>query len=276
MKHCTLTLIASAFLMLGCNQKSSNNTAATHEQPVDTTSKQTKQLDLTDEQTERVKIIIELFKEHNIDKISNQINYPLYRQYPIPPIKDKEAFKQRFNEVFDTVLINKIANSQLEQWSDVGWQGVMLDNGTVWLGYTDAVITAVNYQSELEKELRAALIAKDKENLHPSLKTFVSPNYKIQTPKYHIRIDELTNHQYRYASWKMGENESSKPDIILADGEKVFEGSGGNHVFTFVINNYTYKVYRNILGEEDMPDITLIILKDGKEILKQGGKLILE
>ncbi len=276
MKHCTLTLIASAFLMLGCNQKSSNNTVATHEQPVDTTSKQTKQLDLTDEQTERVKIIIELFKEHNIDKISNQINYPLYRQYPIPPIKDKEAFKQRFNEVFDTVLINKIANSQLEQWSDVGWQGVMLDNGTVWLGYSDAVITAVNYQSELEKELRAALIAKDKENLHPSLKTFVSSTYKIQTRQYHIRIDELTNHQYRYASWKMGEKESSKPDIILTDGEKVFEGSGGNHVFTFVNNNYTYKVYRNILGEEDMPDITLIILKDGKEILKEGGKLILE
>lgn len=117
MKHCTLTFIALAVLLLSCNQKSSKNTTTIHEQPVDTAGQQTKQVELNDEQRERVKTIIALFKENNIDKISTQINYPLYRKYPIPPIKDKEAFKQRFNEVFDTVLINKIANSQLEQWS---------------------------------------------------------------------------------------------------------------------------------------------------------------
>ncbi len=276
MKHCTLTLIALAVLLLGCNQKNSKDTAATHEQPVDTAGKQIKQIDLTDEQTERVKTIIALFKENNIDKIANRINYPLHREYPIPPIRDKEAFKQRFNEVFDTILIDKIVNSKLEQWSAVGWQGVMLDYGMVWLGYSDAVITAVNYESDFEKKLREALIIKDKENLHASLKTFVNPTYKIQTKKYHIRIDELTNYKYRYASWKMGEKELSKPDIILNDGEFVFEGSGGNSVITFVNNNYTYKVYRNILGEENMPDITLIILKDGQEILKEEGTLILE
>ncbi len=276
MKHCKLISIAFAALLLGCNQKSSKKEPTTHEQPVDTAGKQTKQLDLNDEQIERVKTIIALFKENNIDKISNQINYPLYRKYPIPPIKDKEAFKQRFNEVFDTVLINKIANSQLEQWSAMGWQGVMLDNGIVWLGYTDAVITAVNYQSDLEKKLREALIIKDKENLHPSLKTLVSPTYKIQTKKYHIRIDELTNYKYRYASWKMGEKESSKPDIILTDGEKVFEGSGGNHVFTFVNEHYTYKVYRTMVENPKMPEIRLYIIKDGKEILKEEGKLIMD
>lgn len=276
MKHCKLISIAFAALLLGCNQKSSKKEPTTHEQPVDTAGKQTKQLDLNDEQIERVKTIIALFKENNIDKISNQINYPLYRKYPIPPIKDKEAFKQRFNEVFDTVLINKIANSQLEQWSAMGWQGVMLDNGIVWLGYTDAVITAVNYQSDLEKKLREALIIKDKENLHPSLKTLVSPTYKIQTKKYHIRIDELTNYKYRYASWKMGEKESSKPDIILTDGEKVFEGSGGNHVFTFVNEHYTYKVYRTMVENPKMPEIRLYIMKDGKEILKEEGKLIMD
>lgn len=276
MKHCKLISIAFAALLLGCNQKSSKKEPTTHEQPVDTAGKQTKQLDLNDEQIERVKTIIALFKENNIDKISNQINYPLYRKYPIPPIKDKEAFKQRFNEVFDTVLINKIANSQLEQWSAMGWQGVMLDNGIVWLGYTDAVITAVNYQSDLEKKLREALIIKDKENLHPSLKTLVSPTYKIQTKKYHIRIDELTNYKYRYASWKMGEKESSKPDIVLTDGEKVFEGSGGNHVFTFVNEHYTYKVYRTMVENPKMPEIRLYIIKDGKEILKEEGKLIMD
>ena len=276
MKHCKITLIALVVLLLACNQTGSKNTATTHEQPVDTAGKQTKQVDLNDEQIERVKTIIALFKENNIDKISNQINYPLYREYPIPPIKDKEAFKQRFNEVFDSILIDKIANSKLEQWSAMGWQGIMLDNGMVWVGYSDAIITAVNYESDFEKKLREALIAKDKETLHPSLKTLVSPSYKIQTKKYHIRIDELTNYKYRYASWKMGEKESSKPDIILTDGEKVFEGSGGNHVFTFVSNNYTYKVYRNVPGYRNTPDVRLYIMKDGEEILKEEGKLIME
>lgn len=263
-------------LLVACNQTGSKNTATTPEQPVDTAGKQIKQPDLNDEQTERVKTIIALFKENNIDKISNKINYPLYREYPIPPIKDKEAFKQRFNEVFDSILIDKIANSKLEQWSAVGWRGVMLDNGMVWLGYSDAIITAVNYESDFEKKLREALIAKDKENLHPSLKTLVSPTYKIQTKKYHIRIDELTNYKYRYASWKMGEKESSKPDIILTDGEKVFEGSGGNHVFTFVNEHYTYKVYRTMIENPKMTEIRLYIMKDGQEILKEDGKLIME
>lgn len=276
MKHYKLTGIALAVLLLGCNQKSSKNTATTHEKPVDTAGKPIKQIDLNEEQTERVKTIVALFKENNIDKISNRINYPLYREYPIPPIRNKEAFKQRFNEVFDTILIDKIANSKLEQGSAVGWRGVMLDNGMVWLGYSDAIITAVNYESDFEKFFREALIAKDKENLHPSLKTLVSPTYKIQTKKYYIRIDELTNHKYRYASWKLGQKELSKPDIILTDGEWVFEGSGGNSVITFVNDNYTYKVYRNIIGEENMPDITLIIMKDGEEILKEDGKLIME
>lgn len=276
MKHYKLTGIALAVLLLGCNQKNSKNTAATHEQPVDTAGKEIKQVDLTADQIERVKTIIALFKENNIDKIAKRINYPLHREYPIPPIRDKETFKQRFSEVFDTILIDKIANSKLEQWSEVGWRGVMLDNGIVWLGYTDAVITAVNYESDVEKKLRTALIVKDKENLHASLKTLVSPTYKIQTKHYHIRIDELTNNKYRYASWKMGEKELSKPDIILNDGEFVFEGSGGSQVFTFVNDKYAYKVYRNYSGNRNTPDIRLYIMKDGQEILKEDGKLILE
>src|SRR5690606_40506133 len=61
---------------------------------------------------------------------------------------------------------------------------------------------------------------------------------------YLIRIDELTNDNYRYASWKIGEKESSKPDIIIDNGKLKFEGSGGNHVIIFTNDEYTYKVDR--------------------------------
>lgn len=120
------------------------------------------------------------------------------------------------------------------------------------------------------------MIDREKENLHNSLKTFESPTYKIKTKNYLIRIDELTNNKYRYASWKISDKETSKPDIILNDGELEFEGSGGNHVITFVQGKYTYKVYRNIIGEESTPDITLEIEKNGKTILSEDGTLKLE
>ncbi|MEG1590703.1 hypothetical protein [Chryseobacterium sp.] len=223
-----------------------------------------------------INYVIDLFKQKNIEDISQNVNFPLRREYPIPEIKNREQFKQRFNEVFDEILINKIANSKLSQWSEVGWRGIMLNNGTVWIDSDEGKIIAVNYQSDFEKKLRKELIDKEKENVHSSLKTFESPTYKIKTKKYLIRIDELKNNKYRYASWKISKKESSKPDLILNNGELEFQGSGGNHVITFTNGNYTYKVYRNILGEENTPDITLEVEENEKTILHQDGSLIVK
>lgn len=279
MKHFKLTFIVLGLLLFGCIQTKSNNTATINKKLVDTTVEQIKQKkfdSLDDYKIDSIKNVIVLFKEKDIDKISNNIRFPLYREYPIPPIKDKEEFRQRFNEVFDKILIDKIANSKIGQWSEVGWRGIMFDNGLLWMANSDGIITAVNYQSDFEKKLRENLIVKERENLHVSLKTFENPTYKIKTKKYLIRIDELANSKYRYASWKIGEKESSKPDIIIENGEWKFEGSGGNHVITFVNGNYTYKVYRNIIGEVNTPDITIYIEKDGQTILTEDGRLIIE
>ncbi|AZB30719.1 hypothetical protein [Chryseobacterium balustinum] len=223
-----------------------------------------------------INYVIDLFKQKNIEDISQNVNYPLRREYPIPEIKNREQFKQRFTEVFDEVLINNIANSKLKQWSEMGWRGIMLDNGTIWIDSDEGKIIAVNYQSDFEKKLKENLINKEKENVHVSLKTFESPTYKIKTKNYLIRIDELENKKYRYASWKISKKESSKPDLILNNGELDFQGSGGNHVIIFTNGNYIYKVYRNIIGEESTPDITLEIEENGKIILHQNGILIRE
>ena len=60
----------------------------------------------------------------------------------------------------------------------------------------------------------------------------------------------------------------------MNNGELEFEGSGGNHVITFSNANYTYKVYRNIIGEDNSPHITLEVEKDGKLILTEDGTII--
>ena len=132
------------------------------------------QSEIKQQELERINALIALFKKKDIDGISNKISYPLYRQYPIPQIKDKQEFKKRFSEVFDQILIDKIANSKISQWSEVGWRGIMLDNGELWMD-TDGVITSINYQSGFETNLRTSLIANEKDDLHTSLKTFKNP-----------------------------------------------------------------------------------------------------
>ena len=150
----------------------------------------------------------------------------------------------------------------------------MLNDGVLWMENSDGIITAVNHQTDIEKKLRIELIAKDKIFLHAALKNFETPTYKIKTKTSLIRIDELTNHKYRFALWKLGEKESSEPDIIIKNGKLEFDGSGGNHVVTFVKENFTYTVYRNIIAEENTPDITFELEKDGKIILSEDGTLI--
>lgn len=279
MKHIKLTTLIFTLLVFGCNQtenkktltteKSANNTnnkTLEHENPVEN-----KKLD--EELISSINNVIELFKQNDVDKISNIISFPLRRQYPIPSIKDKKEFIERFNEVFDKILIDKIANSKIEQWYEMGWRGIMLDDGVIWMAGSDGIITTINYQSDAERKLRNDLIAKDKENLYISLKTFESPIFKINTKTSFIRVDEISQRKYRFASWKIGEMESSKPDIIIDNGELEFQGSGGNHVITFISGDYIYRVYRNILGEEDSPDITLEVEKDGEIVLTEDGTL---
>ena len=223
-----------------------------------------------------IKNVIRLFQQSNIDSISSVISFPLRREYPLPDINNEREFKQRFSEIFDKTLIDKIANSKPEQWSEVGWKGIMLDNGLVWIDSYEGKIIALNYQSNFEKKQFQKQIENERQKLHNSLKKFQRPAYKIITRNYLIRIDKLSDYKYRYASWKKGKNDSSKPDIIINNGEIEYQGSGGNHVITFTNGNYTYKIYRNIIGDDDSPDITLEVEKDGKTLLTEGGKLLKE
>jgi len=283
MKHFKLTLIVIGLFLFGCNQTDNKNISTTDEKLVDTTDDQKLKQEMFDDIEEFddnkmtfIKNVITLFKEGNIDSISKVVNYPLTREYPIPSVKNGKELKMRFNEIFDKSLTDKISNSKVEQWSEIGWRGIMLDNGAVWIDSYEGKIIAVNYQSEFEKNQIQALIEKEREKLHNSLKTFQSPTYKIITKNYLIRIDKLSDYKYRYASWKIGEKESSKPDLIINNGELEFQGSGGNHVITFTNGIYTYKIYRNIIGTDDTPEITLEVEKNEKLILTEDGKLIIE
>ena len=215
--------------------------------------------------------IINLFKKNDQNAIANSIRYPLIREEPIPSIDNKAQMKQRFNQVFDQKLMKNIANSKLSQWQSVGWRGIMLDSGTIWV--SDKQITAVNYSSDAEQRYKNQIIAKQKNNLHASLKTFKAPELQFKTAKFQVRIDQMNNGKYRYASWGRNQAQIQKPDLILKNGQIVMDGSGGNHNFIFKSGAYQYIVYRNILGTNETPDVTLEVSKNGKTVLSQAGTL---
>lgn len=219
-----------------------------------------------------VQVVIKLFKNKNITAISNNIVYPLAREHPLPSIQNPTEMKQRFNQVFDQKLIQAIANSKPSQWQSVGWRGVMLDRGTVWLeGHQ---IKAVNSSSDVEQKLKAQLISKQKQQLHPSLRNFDKAALQFKTAKFQIRIDEMPNGLYRYAAWGVKQSQIEKPDLILNHGKVVMDGSGGNHHYIFNNGSYQYIIYRNLLGASETPDVELIVTQKGKTVLSQVGHLL--
>jgi len=186
--------------------------------------------ELKKEQIQSIQKLINTFKTKNKTKISDLIYYPLRREYPLKDVKDKNDFIQRFDDIFDKGFIDHVAKSKTSDWSEVGWRGIMLDNGTLWID-DDGKIMTVNYQSLKEKQLLANAIQADKNQLPKSLQNFDKPLYLIFTKNYKIRIDEKSEGIYRYAAWKI-KNQKSEPDIIIENGVLEFQGSGGNHTIT--------------------------------------------
>ena len=121
MKHIKIATLIFGILLFGCKHTENKNYTVSDEiSTVNSNEKVGKQEKFDDnEKLEADKVacinnVIELFKLKYVEKISNIISFPLDRQYPIPSIKNKIEFINRFNEVFDQFLIDRIAKSKIE------------------------------------------------------------------------------------------------------------------------------------------------------------------
>ncbi|MGY4384052.1 hypothetical protein ACVWYN_001078 [Pedobacter sp. UYP24] len=232
--------------------------------------------DLKPKEQKTVTDFIEKVKQGQKETLATQVSFPLKRQYPLPSINDKQSFLSRYNEVFDEQLIKLIVNSNPSaDWSAVGWRGIMLKNGIVWLDY-NGQLSAVNYQSVNEKQKRSQLIKQDKASLHYSLSNFKEPILICETSKFKIRVDDMGGQQYRYASWKLNSKKGDKPELIILKGKLTFEGSGGNHKYEFKNSGYVYTLSVWVIGEEGRPAGLLTVYKGKKLILKSNIESIAE
>lgn len=203
--------------------------------------------------------------------LAKRTTFPLRRTYPVPDIKNNRDFIMRYHKILDDSLIKIIVNSNpAKDWHSAGWRGIMLLNGILWLD-EDGQLTAVNYESEAEKSRRNTLIKKEKQSLYKSIKTFSSPVVQITTDSLKIRIDDLGNRNYRYASWPVKSKMSEKPSLVLVNGKNIPEGSGENHRFEFKTGDYVYDCEIEPMRPDNTPPASLVVYKNGKIILSQDA-----
>lgn len=197
------------------------------------------------------------FRSGNKTELANLIHFPLRRSYPIPPI-ERDEFSVRYHEVFDEELSKTIMAADPTEWQAVGWRGIMLHNGLLWL-YYDGSVRAVNYSSAFEvaeKErllkLRDELREQEREELHYSLREYALPVLEWETDTYRVRVDRIREDEYRYAAWKADVSHNTLPDIVLYEGvEQVYTNAccgscGGAHTtYSFTNGEYLYEVEVN-------------------------------
>jgi len=230
--------------------------------------------DLKPEYQKFIKTFISNVKNDKKEAVANMISYPFKREYPIPTIKNKTEFIKRYNEIFDAALKNEISKSNpAKDWSEMGWRGIMLNQGTVWFD-TEGRLISINHQSKLEKDLKTKIIAKDKAKLHPSIAKFKDPECVLETSKFRIRIDNLGNNNYRYASWSIKKQMIEKPDLVISKGKLILDGNGGNHRFEFKKGEYIYECHISPLREKGAAPAGLKIYQNKKVILSQDAKIV--
>ncbi len=98
----------------------------------------------------------------------------------------------------------------------------------------------------------------------------------IKTQKFKVRIDKQPNGNYLYQSWPAKGKITSKPSMIISDGELIQDGSGGNYYFEFHNEGYTYKVWRNYLTDspKKAPYTLTVEDQDGKTVVSQDGTFV--
>ncbi len=109
-----------------------------------------------------------------------------------------------------------------------------------------------------------------------TLSKFEAPECVLETSKFGVRIDDLGNNNYRYASWPLKKAMSEEPDLVITNGKWFQEGTGGNHRFVFKKGQYTYECYVAPLREKGTAPASLTIYQREKVILSQDAKIVSE
>lgn len=193
----------------------------------------------------RIASLIRTVTSKDRSQIVRLIHYPFGRWNPVSSIDSPADCLKRFDEVFDESLLSDIAHSDPKRdWERVGWRGIMLGNGEVWLD-DDYKIIAINHKTEAEKAVRARLISQLKTRLPTSLRDFDEPVLECITPHFLIRVD-LKGRDYRLLVFK---GHSYKHLLFMkSHGDFQFDGSGGNSHIDWTSRDLSFRLIDDQMG----------------------------
>ena len=214
---------------------------------------------------------IEAVREGDETRLAEIIDFPLRRRYPLPYLSRSE-FIARYDEILDDEFTRIIVSSNENDCGRIGWRGLQLHRGLVWFD-EEGHVRGLNYESEFEKGERIRLIDLERSELHESLRKYHEPVLEWETCTYRIRIDSKVNDdyslRYRYASWKVDRFHDSETDIIIDNGSRIWDGSGGNHHYEFQNGDYKYILSVLLIGKEGMPPGELAVYHGSEMLLSE-------
>ncbi len=196
----------------------------------------------------RIRSIQKAFASYKPDVIAGVCRFPIDRPYPIPAITNRDEFLARFDEVFDREVIDFIVHSDPQtDWTDMGWRGVMLANGILYLA--DYKVYAVNYQTAKEEAVLQHLVDEDKSTVPEALRDFDLPVLKWTTRMHVVRVDKK-DADYRLALFRVDDT-SALPEIVLHGGAWIPDGTLGSHLIRWKHGNNVYEIYVDLGSGKD-------------------------
>ncbi|MBQ2883145.1 MAG: hypothetical protein IJE43_05135 [Alphaproteobacteria bacterium] len=218
--------------------------------------------------------IVQKFKDavktDNPQIIAEYVEYPYVRKNPLPDIEHKEDFINNYEMIFDDELKQAINDSKIEDWAEVGWRGIMLYGGMLWLS-DDGKLKATNYYTDKAREYVAKWYDNDENKIYESLRKYNNNIVIFKTDTKLGRIDEINtdeyyDSQYRLALWDKNGKMSDKPEILISDGIVEYYGTANNTEYHFKSEDYEYVFFVNYVGPMDMKPYEFGVYKNNEEL----------
>ena len=204
-------------------------------------------------------------EDGDAETVSASVSYPLKREAPLPAIDNAEEFVAYFPILFDEAFRRRMREGRFsDDWDEMGCNGVMYRNGTMWVDGTLADggnIISVHYQSDEEKRLRKARVEAERATLHPSFAGTCDTMLCFETDDREIagRVDRMENGDFRVLLYdgqaRTGQGiprGTGKPRKMF-QATAIYDGSGGNHVYLDRFGEYVLDV--TVLGLPETPEL---------------------
>ena len=212
-----------------------------------------------------VAFIHELTKNICLDNrkaVAQMISYPLYQPYPLKNIKNAAELLQHYDRVFPRSLRAKLDTSSLEDWSQVGWRGVMFDRGDIWIDRYDVDIVLVRAVNSnivtnklMNKEIEQACeVDREIIGLASHYIPYASYLTNDSTTLIHFTSDSIAERFYAiiYHNQSKIDKDLHKNSKLQLECNYSIQGSCANEFYDAILGNDTIELWEMNCGSYDM------------------------